>query len=101
MFVIRVDLDRELVMRKEELDQQRKSVRLRRSFAHHVASELRRNLAKRFAGQRTIRDQALISGKPRFANGLLARRFRIDWRKIASTPDTFTKEGLEKEWIQV
>jgi hypothetical protein len=62
-------------MREQELNEQRKAIGLRRGVSYDVATEPRRNLAKRFSRQRAVRDLALISGEPRFANGLFTGRF--------------------------
>jgi hypothetical protein len=101
-----MDLQREPFPGVEDFAQQREAAAGRRlRVAENLRSMMRHQPAQRSAGERSVGDDAFVSGAirdfPRLADRHRGREVLLVERfERASAPDTFLEDWLEREWIQ-
>ena len=70
LFVIGMNLHRELLMRKKKFQQQRKAPRVAGGVAHQLPLIFFTELCQRLSGERPVRDFAIVSREPGLADFL-------------------------------
>jgi hypothetical protein len=89
--VVRMDLDAELLAREKKLDEQGKTIGLRRSLSDKSCAIFGGESADGLANEGTAGDLAIFSGEPDFSDGIAFDYAGVIGTQIASTPDAFVK----------
>ena len=99
LHIIGMHLHRELLVREQKLQQQRKPVGIASRFAHQGPAAFLAQLGKRHARQRSVRHLAVVPRKPGFPDLFVKLVIRINGRKVGRAPRTWIERGLHFQWI--